>query len=340
MITQFNLNMKVITTIALIIIAVFSNMTFAQPVLTADNSNIRVGEKFGYNVFSHVGITEGDSGVMKTWDFSMADSLDHFLQQIVTVKSTGFDSLFPNANIAIKSGTNNFSFCNISSSEALFYGQKGSFTVQNWMYSDPVTLMKYPFSYGNSFNDAFAASLEGTVKRSGVQTVTGDAYGTLILPYGSFSDALRVHVHQRDTDVTSTQTVTRVTDMYKWYVPGIHFEVVIYGRTAVDANQPYFYTSMLDKESLTRSSSILKIKNEQLVIIPNPSSNWLKINYPNAGSEKCQLHLYNVLGEIVYTGFMQKSEELIDVSGLDNGVYLVHLNAGNGLLTQKLVIQH
>ena len=73
----------------------------------------------------------------------------------------------------------------------------------------------------------------------------------------------------------------------------------------------------------------LKIRQfENLKIYPNPSVGDVTIE----GAEGCEVRIFNVLGEMVYSsvGLTMTPKEVINISGLANGVYTIQLINGNG----------
>jgi len=80
----------------------------------------------------------------------------------------------------------------------------------------------------------------------------------------------------------------------------------------------------------------LKINNEQLKIYPNPNNGQFTLSLSNL-TENCNVEIYNVLGEKVYTDALPQSQSNINLTGQPNGVYLIRVNERNTYLTQKIV---
>jgi len=73
-------------------------------------------------------------------------------------------------------------------------------------------------------------------------------------------------------------------------------------------------------------------------LFPNPASDILNIKTNNLESEIFTLNIYNVIGGLVYSETMKKNLEQINVSKLNNGVYVVEIKSTKGSVKQKLVI--
>lgn len=72
---------------------------------------------------------------------------------------------------------------------------------------------------------------------------------------------------------------------------------------------------------------------------PNPVTDFLNINI--TGSEENSVKIYDVLGNLVYSGNMN-SYKKISVSNLNNGVYILKVTSSNGktLQSKKLIVRH
>ena len=75
------------------------------------------------------------------------------------------------------------------------YNPNESFTPDLIDYSDPFTEVEFPLAYGNSFSDTYANEQSNSFEayiETGEFTATVDAWGTVILPSGTFENVLRV----------------------------------------------------------------------------------------------------------------------------------------------------
>lgn len=102
----------------------------------------------------------------------------------------------------------------------------------------PVVRMIFPFFYGSSISAPFSGSgsFEDrlVMSENGVSRITGDAYGTIILPGGdTVRNVLRVHtVLNSDIEVSEMRSgeliggMQKVTDTYEWYARGYRYPVL------------------------------------------------------------------------------------------------------------------
>ncbi len=77
--------------------------------------------------------------------------------------------------------------------------------------------------------------------------------------------------------------------------------------------------------------------NHLLSVYPNPSEGVVSINYNGDYS----LRIFNLLGEVVYSNEVRGNNEslTIDLSNLNNGIYMVNVTSDEGVITQRLEIQ-
>lgn len=77
--------------------------------------------------------------------------------------------------------------------------------------------------------------------------------------------------------------------------------------------------------------------NHLLSVYPNPSEGVVSINYNGDYS----LRIFNLLGEVVYSNEVRGNIEslTIDLSNLNNGIYMVNVTSDEGVITQRLEIQ-
>lgn len=78
--------------------------------------------------------------------------------------------------------------------------------------------------------------------------------------------------------------------------------------------------------------------DSKFVIAPNPVINGsLIIN--NNFNHTANIDIINLLGQVVYTGIIENQIHVVDVSNLENGIYLVKIKTNDRNLTKKLIIK-
>lgn len=107
-----------------------------------------------------------------------------------------------------------------------------------------------------------------------------------------------------------------------------------------DPNFGQFYDSLilvkLNFEQLTTiRTNWLQLQNE-IVVYPNPSSEFLTIKLRDKQTQLHSIKLFNITGKVsaAYLGFANK----IDISNLQKGLYVLEAITNNGVLRKKIII--
>jgi hypothetical protein len=72
-------------------------------------------------------------------------------------------------------------------------------------------------------------------------------------------------------------------------------------------------------------------------VYPNPAANTLSINHQNLPTAQT-VQVYNLTGQLVLQQGLQQNNTTISVAGLQVGVYMLQIKAGNTLAQQKVVV--
>lgn len=330
-----------------------SSFSFGQITLTSSINPVP-GETQKNVDADTTGVSQGPSGANQTWNFTNLTRTDSSVLSWVASGSTPYAAQFPTSNVASSIDNSNFQYFTTSANNLIVNGYAGANQVIP--YSDPQTFLQYPFSYGTTFNDNFFAtySLSGfNVTRSGNTTVTGDAWGTINLPFGSFNNALRVKytVVTRDSSNPGIPFITNSTvTSYTWFVSGKKFPVFEIIYTTIDINGM----------SSTSSKHVNYSPNNPPIGIANigtsvPDVFSLKQNYPNPFNPSTKidfdvptsgfvnLTVYDELGREVETLVnqdLQSGSYRVDWSGAkySSGMYFYRIEAGNFRQTRKMTL--
>lgn len=319
----------------------FSSM--AQPTITGTGVNPVIGE----TVTTHGAAfnSPGNSGANQTWNFASWVSTSTSITHVVNPSSTTHGGSFPYANTAFTT----------EGSAVVAYYKYNSSAMQNFgsyinvvmVYSNPEDLMRYPFTFNNTYTDAWSTQFVNggyTFYRTGTSTVTADGYGTLITPNGTFTNVLRVHLVQSYQDsayIGVPYIITYNNDEYMWYKDGLHFQLAsTYNLTTSQGS------TMTGASWAGSTSGVETLSNiiSSLRLYPNPASNNISIDITLEKKQKVEINLYNSLGQKlnayrVLEGEMGENFLQIDVEQLPEGVYLVEILAGGKrAITQRFLV--
>ena len=330
---------KYLTTLLLLPVLFSYQEITAQPTLTNANTSPQVGESFIYHLVDYTVGSEGASGANVTWDFSGSISTDTLTINWVDPSTTPYAASFSSSNICYEvSGT--YDYYTSSSSD---YSRQGA--VQGGIvvaYSDPQKHIEYPYTFNSTFIDSFAATFFSgvTIDRTGTITVTGDAYGTVILPYGTFNDVLRLKVVEDYQDDFIGGPLLYNTEVYLWYKPGIHYPILSF-TSFVSTMFSITYGSYLDQSSVGINKTFAPEFNFN--IYPNPANTFTNINYNITKPADVKISLNNLLGQEIKVLVNEKQptgnyKEIVNLENLSKGVYLIRLEIDGNTEIKKVTI--
>jgi|GEM_PF-4907969 len=305
------------------------------------NANEPIETEWYYSwLYDTVSSIPRHSGQNQVWDYSFMHRIPgyNYTVKYFPVSSVfQLNTVFPTADLV---GTNidvSYPFCYNLEADHLEW--QGFYGVETCIYSDPLIVMKWPFSYGNSFVDTYSGVMlynpflppgsTGTI--SGSYTCSASGTGTLILPEGIvLDDVMQVttvrtfSVHYASYD--STETVTR-----RSFYHGNFRYPVLFENTETRGT----YVQIQSALALGISES----KVYELNIYPNPSRNnclvQLSPNLVNNGSIK----VFSMNGELLKIILVSGTTESLYIGDLSPGLYILEAGNRNGHLIKKLVVQ-
>ena len=181
---------------------------------TLTNDNVSPLDGSAFTQAGATYIAPGASGANVTWDFSALDQLSVVSFDYMSPASTPQGSSFPGANIAsVTEG--NTSYFNTSAAGYDLHGIYADGSDALIVYQDPERVLSYPCSYGTTWTDALLSNFELSgyqFERSGTVSGNADGYGTLIMPYGTVTNVLRVVTVEDYSDVTDLYTTVAMSD--------------------------------------------------------------------------------------------------------------------------------
>jgi len=312
----------------------------AQTTLTAATTNPIVGESFDIHSYDASAVSVGSAGANVTWDFSTVTSTGVNTISWISSSSTPYSASYSNANLSFTGAGYYYYYATSSTDYSSCGGTNPSGQVIS--YSDLEKQLVYPMTFNTTYVDAFAATYDAGgmyLDRAGTMTGVADGYGTLILPYGTITDVLRVKlVEDYDDSYAGSPMMTYDTEAYLWYKAGVHQAVFSHTTFIVNGGAPTIYGMYID-------ASEVGIDNVEgsfgLHIYPNPNSGSFYVELtPN--HKKTILEVIDIYGKIVYqTEYTNIAtvKEKIDLSTLSKGVYIVQVTTEDSRETKRISIQ-
>lgn len=319
----------------------------SQPTLNISDFYGSEGENFDYNYGLY--LNPGSPGENVVWDFSVMNPGSPYVLQIADVSNTPYATDYPNASYAIfdqiDNGHKYFTLVNDNNDQRLLLsGDAGA--GGNVIYTDPQQWFSFPFTYNDEFNDTYEGSYfwSGTnyiVERNGSLTVKADGYGSLIMPYGTINNVLRVKYTSEYEDyndfVQTTTTISLTT--YKWYKQGNKIPLLEINTGLINGTQYNPYTRYMSEESV-QSTDILDSKNKVLSVYPNPSNGIFEVKLSNVSQViKASVNVLNVAGNVIEDHMLTDFSHTLDLSDYPKGMYFVQLESEDFIETQKIIIK-
>ena len=294
----------------------------AQPVISG-NEYYNTGNVIQMvNCYSS-GIVAGATGAGVVWNFSTLTASGGYSTTTILHDTS---TLFYTSNLMelMPDGTTDYVLENSSNTYINgVYDPGTGYTT----YYDNYDISKRPFIFDTAYVDSYYINTPATnTYGTGVLTETGDSYGTLILPTGTFTNVLRIRKLQEEIDTTGTTYLYTISVSYLWFdnshaAPLLRMDSV---SNIARQTQDVMYLSM--------PAGIKNIANNQ-----NNYSSY----FDNSGGlvvngfepdQNYVVTLYNIIGNKMFTANVSttRNSQRFDVTRtLDAGIYLVSIISKN-----------
>jgi len=317
----------------------------AQPTITAAGCNPVAGETFYGRYCSTTGVTLGATGAGVTWNMAGLTVTDYDTVQYQACAGTPYCDTFPGSTLAVQYDDEyDYFVTDATKFAATGFGMPSG---GSQYYSDPISYMVYPMLYNTVKIDSYVSSQPAFQTYSyGIDTFKADAYGTLILPTGTYNNVLRVHMIAISTDsmdfTTPAMVSHRRSDIYMWYKEGFHnplmtmyYDTSGTGVSHLGDVSYYLYTP----------SGIDKVKEHTLAtqVYPNPAMNEVHIKMHLNNGGKVSIAATDMAGRAVgyaYEEFVNggTTDMKYDIAGLPNGMYILKIQTAEGTDFKKIQV--
>jgi len=346
-----------------------TSVAIAQPTLTATNFVPAINDNQLYYVADTNSTINPTTGANVIFNYNSLRGYGmNQNQYIINPASTTYSGDFPSATYADTSNAlaSNTRYSQVMGTDSVINigfvaNVQGYGDVVAKFDQNPEISMKFPFNYGNSYNDVYAGSftmMMQTTNGNGNATVSADAWGQLQLPFGVVIDSV-LRVRTVENVVTDSIvipfppiTIPPVTisgEYINYYKPSISkFPLLSYiggsisqGTTIVDSNRTFISQYALPGVGMEELENNFVDMN----IYPNPSNKGnvtLKIELENTSN--VSVVLMNKLGQNVKTVFNGTANSGINniefnTTNLPAGIYFVTSYINGSGVAKKLVVQ-
>ncbi|HRD52670.1 MAG TPA: T9SS type A sorting domain-containing protein [Flavobacteriales bacterium] len=293
----------------------------------------------------------GPGGNNVTWDFGTSSfSGTQWTYTAQTAASTPLAAEFPAATMAL------FSQLSTDLSGYFFFDFNAGFTEHGeWLSdgteeypdvnSDPLTFFTTPLSATSTGSDTYANIIGiggglDEIAVSGTHTWAVDGYGTLVLPNATYTDVLRIHAIQSETNTITVSGIEISFDVYReewwWVKAGVPFPLLVYSLETEDGEtNPSSRAALIGFNGAT---SIAEQAALPIRVYPNPVRDVVTMELEANGT--VQYRVLDPLGREALHGSVSAGGTLrhsIDFAALNTGIYQLEVRSQQGIATARLV---
>lgn len=289
-------------------------MASAQPVITQNHlSNSLQTQAL---VADSAAFDPGTPGPNKTWDFSQLAPAPVGTANFVAASGAPGFSVFPAANSCLAytgDVLDIYEFYKASDSKLELLGMlyTGLGTVHYGI--NPKTIVTFPYTYNQVIDGLYGGNAD---EAPTAFTSTYDAYGTLILPFGTYPNVLRQKIEENG------QTE------YIWYNASPFFPII---QTALADGSVGILknTAILANDAFTATG--------KPVVFPNPTQGAFTITLTDA--QDATVEVYDVLGHRIAATNLSGTSARVDLQDQPQGIYIVKTTTANGLTHNQKIIK-
>ncbi len=333
--------MKTKTSLSILALILSATTVVAQPTITSATAG-GVGDVFSISTVNAEGFDPGPSGAGVIWDFSgitLTGATTSYTY--VNPAATPYAGDFPDANVAADQGGGIYSYYKITSSEWSLQGLYPA--TLSMVYSDPEVLMTFPMSYGDTFSDDFFCNYFAgyETNRDGSVTVEADAYGTLILPDGSYDNVLRVVLNETVSEEFVGLPYTSDYEITNYFYLREGTKGPLFQYSYFEMGGPFPSTS--ENATINNLIGAVSVENNvadnTISLFPNPAQSSVIIDTHNMQVDVVEI--YDLSGRIVLQNNPPaQSYSTLDVSSLAEGTYIVRVVSAAGTYSNTLQVMH
>ncbi len=329
-----------------LLIAFISLATFSKSQTLNTNHFPSPGDVYNYFYADTLGILPGAAGAAQEWNFEDLN-VDTILQTDTYTGPVVVNPPIADQTVTLGDSLQGFNFYKNTAADYTMLGFSDSANVNVVAYSNAMTLLTFPFSFGNTSSDnfAFTTTYQGNnVNVTGTINTSADGSGNLLLPQGAFNNLIRLKYTIVANITVLVFNIVQTQNIYEWYdginkFPLLHIETI-------NTTDPFGGAPTNDKIVYLAATGPAGIKTTQNKIdfnlAPNPAQENVNIKFNNEVIGQTKIVITNTLGQLVFenNNVDSKLSNLnINTSNLNKGVYFVSVIQNNKTITKKLVVQ-
>jgi hypothetical protein len=333
--------------IYILILALMPLFGWAQPTIT-NMMNLPVGAYYTTLQDSTMGVTSGNTGANRTWNYGAVLARipnQQITQSSITPATAPYIDSFPTATMVIRNGTGQYGYYLPSGTNNYLIGNYDSSSISIFIhYPNSEQQSASPINYTNTFTDNFSRyyftvgyKTEGT----GTVTATADAWGSLTTPIGTYPNCLRIFIHQTnvDTFLLNNSVTTSNSYSYVWF-DAAHF-APLFEIDSVIVTGSFNSNSYGARHLLTETAGIEEVQNDKTfaMVFPNPNNGQFTLAY-HLTTPTAVLQIKDITGRMVHSETLSGTfgNAIINSQNFNEatpaGIYMWEIISNDGVLSQ------
>lgn len=211
--------------------------------------------------------------------------------------------------------------------------------VLTYVHEDAELSIPAPLAYGDTVSDAFCYTSTGlgvSFHFCGMGRHTVDGEGTLVMPYGAFPGALRVH--SWSYSVADNGPDTSFVDIYRWWVPGVRWPLLRHSTfTATNGSTTVTVNALNGMDAV----GVAETAEAAPLAAPNPFTDRVRVQLPTGLGAGATLTVQAPDGRVVHRRPWPagSTAEVLDGAALPGGLLIAHITTPYRTFTLPLIHQ-
>lgn len=330
--------------LTLIAASAFAMNAHAQPTLTFASNAPVVGTQYTLHYDGEY-VSPGNAGAMQTWDLTglATDSID--VLEMVAPSSTTNGDQFPNATVAELSSPVT-TYYQVTPEGISFAGSDdGTSLIVN---APMPKYVAFPCTMGSTWSTPHAAEFtydDNEVFRSGTVSGHADGYGTVIMPWGTVDNVLRIHLQNVMQDSLALFTMDYTYDSYLYYVPGQSYPLAELVTATIDMGFGNPTVTQFCRWTGEISTGVVAMPptGNELSAYPNPTNDVVNFAVPTGMAANATVTVLDASGRAVQQErpvVMSGSTAQVDLRQLVPGIYTLVIADRDGARATAQVARH
>jgi hypothetical protein len=323
-----------------IILVLTTTLSFSQSLNKADLQPVQGENYLRYEVDQHDSLRPGKPGKGQLWDLSNLVESQQNIHQFRVISASSAPHNISGASYALEyymlSDTASKNYTYYRDTADGYYELANIQTITDSRYTDPQTISRFPWAYGDSMTDDFCFTLTvftTTNTYCGTAKIKFDGTGSLLLGVKQpIQNIVRLKYETAMLKVGGTDSVFNT--VYFWYKPGIHHPLAHYSiyreKSGYSSRKGFIY-------SQTNYTSLVEQNTGPVVVYPNPCDALLTVQLD---AEPQSIILTDILGNEVGEFSHENGCFRMETSSLSNGVYFLAIHDGGSTSVRKIVVNH